>query len=99
MFQNDVEDDIANIAAAVEDLFQQFVEVLQNDYADGAMVPGIKVAKDFEHELVRLSLDLLEDIVLRLGFFEVHALSQLLYDGHHRLAGLLKHLHLRSEER
>src|SRR5438270_6885344 len=91
MLQNDMEDNVADITAAVENLFQQFVEVLQYDHAHGAMIAIVEVAKQLQHQVVRVAFDLLELVVLRFDFFEVHPFAQFLHQRDYDVTRFLKH--------
>src|SRR6478672_1204876 len=80
MFQDNVEHDIAGIAAAIEHLLQNLVKVLQHHRLHCFMLAAIKVAQAFQHQLVRIAFDLLQLPVQLLYSFEIRFLAE---DDHH----------------
>src|SRR6266404_5344908 len=97
VFQDDMKDDVADVAATIEHFLQQFVEVLENDHAQGAMVPVVKIAQHLEHQFVGFTFDFLKGVVLRFHSLQMNALSQLLNQRHNSLASLLEHLELLAQ--
>src|ERR1041385_4328241 len=91
MFQHDVEDDVADVPAAVEDFFDQFVKVLQDDDVDGAVVAGVKSPQNFHHEFIRFAFDLLEGVVLGFDFLDVDALAKFFDEEQDGVGGLFQH--------
>src|SRR6185295_12213933 len=90
MLQDNVEDNVASIATPIENLLQDFQEVFHNHDPHGIMVAIIKITQEFEHELVRLALDLLELVVLGFDFLEVDAFPEFLDKEHDTVAGLIE---------
>src|SRR5712672_2448464 len=97
MFQNDVENNIADIAATIENFFEQFVEILENDYGHGAVIRIIEIPQNLEHDIVGLALDTLELIVLGFYAFQIDPLSQFLGQEYDGVSVLLEHAHLFRE--
>ena len=77
MFEHYLEHDIPHIAAAIENLFQNLVEVLINDDVDDTMIAIIKLPETFEHKLVAFAFDKLELIILSFDAFQIYTLAQL----------------------
>src|ERR1041385_798190 len=63
MFENDMENDIAGVAAAVEDLLDQFVEIFQDDDVDSTEIAVVKAAQRFDHQFVGFAFNMLEGVV------------------------------------
>src|ERR1041385_1661708 len=97
MFQHDVEDDVADVPAAVEDFFDQFVKVLQDDDVDGAVVAGVKFAQDFNHEFVGFAFDLLQDVVLGFDFLDVDSFAELFDEEQHGVRGFFQHAEVQAQ--
>ena len=71
MFQHDLEHDVPDIPAAIENLFEDLVEVLINDDVDDTMIAIIKLPETVEHELVAFAFDKLELIILSFDAFQI----------------------------
>src|SRR5213594_1321625 len=91
MFQDDVENNVARVTAAVEHFFDQFVKVFQDDDVQGAVVAVVEFAQDFDHEFVGLPFDVLEVVVLGLDLLDVHALAEFFDEQHNGVGGLFQH--------
>src|SRR3989442_1430915 len=76
MFEHDLKHHVPDVPATVEDFFQQFVEVLQNDHAQRAVLAVVKLLERLEHELVRLAFDVLELVVLLFDFLQIHTVAK-----------------------
>ena len=89
VLQDDVGDDVAGVATAVDNLFEQLVEVFQGEDLGGVMLAAEQILEDFEDETVGLGLDLLELAVDFLGLIELALadVAQELDQLHHALRG------------
>src|SRR3954465_10063065 len=56
VFQHDLHDDIAGVAAAVDRLLHHLIKLLQDDQFLGVVRPVIKILQQREHDLVGLAL-------------------------------------------
>src|SRR5439155_10094623 len=52
MLQNDLKNDVAGIAATVDHLFEQFVKIAQEDDVFWVVIALVKIAQQFQLELV-----------------------------------------------
>src|ERR1043166_2541103 len=91
MFQNDVEDDIAGVAAAIENFLQQFVEIFKHHRRDRIVFSSVKVTQHFEHQFVSIAFDPLEGVVEVLHAVEIGFLAQRLNHLKERLRDLIHH--------
>src|SRR5690349_16468569 len=76
MLQNDMEDDVADVAAAIEGFFQQFVEIFQDNDADSTVIAVVEIAEHVEHELIGVTLDALQFVVLRFDTLQINTFAQ-----------------------
>ena len=75
MLQRDVGDDIAGVPAAVDDLFQQLVKVLQRNDLHWLMFAAEQLLVERRHVVVSLAFEKLELVIEGLHLFQVHALA------------------------
>src|SRR6185503_4282230 len=94
VFKDDVKNDIAGVAATVEDLFQYLVKVFKHNYFDRGMIAVIQLPQRFQHQLVRFAFNVLEFIVLHFDFFEIDPFAQFFDEQHHGIGGFAQHVHL-----
>jgi hypothetical protein len=71
-----VGDDIAGVATAIDALFEQLVEILENNDLHGILVIVEQILVEDQHVLVGLALQELEFIVELLDPLQVVALAQ-----------------------
>src|SRR5205823_6073240 len=99
ILQDNLQDDIAGIAATIDHLFEQFVKVAQKDDVFGIVIGLVKIAQKLQFQFVSLSFDGLQ---LRVHFARganVHSFAQLLYHREDRLGGLIEEMDLLRETR
>src|SRR5471030_319041 len=94
VLQDDLDDDIAGVAAAVHGLLDHLVELLEDDELLGVVGAVIKVLEEAEHDLVGLALGELKAVVGLADFFDVRAAAELLHHEHDGLGGLQHELGL-----
>ena len=87
-------DNVAHVAAAVHDLFNQFVKVANRDGCEGIVFAAIKVPQQFHHQLVRLAFDVLQAVIKFPGFFQFRHVTQLLDHVQHAVGRFVHHLGL-----
>src|SRR4051812_36855580 len=93
VLEDNVGNYITGVAAAVENLLQQLVEILESDRRDRLVLPAVQLAQFLEHELVGLAFNALQLPIL-IGDSGEIALLQLLEHGDHGDHGLLQHFYL-----
>ena len=62
-YQDDLENHVAGIAAAVDDLFEQFEQVAEDDHLQGVVLATVQLLHQREHELVGLAFVVMQAIV------------------------------------
>ena len=60
VFQYDLHDDVAGVTAAIDDLFDHFQEVLEDDKFLGIVGAVVELLELFEHDLVGFTFGPLE---------------------------------------
>src|SRR5688500_6865676 len=89
--EDDVVNDVARVAAAIDDLFEQLVKVLHEDRLERLIFAAVKLLVEIEDQLVGLALDVLQLVVLLLHFLELMAVAKLLHHGLDGRGGLIEH--------
>src|SRR6478609_4519929 len=84
MLQDHLQNDVAGVAAAVDDFFQKLVEVAQENDLLRVVVAVIEIVEEFELQFVRVAFDGLEIGVHFAGPGDVGSLPKFL---HHREDG------------
>src|SRR5690606_16580577 len=90
VLQHDFVGHHAGLAAAVDGLFEDLEEFLQQEHLARVELAGIDVAVELEHQPVGLVLDRAQLVVERLHRLELEV-AQLLDHLHHHARGLLEH--------
>src|SRR5438045_9050967 len=88
MLQDYLQDDVAGVAAAVDDFFQKLIEIAQENDLLGLVVAVLKIVEQLELEVVRVAFDGLETRVHLPGAGDVRALAQFLHHGEERFSRL-----------
>src|SRR6202023_1408483 len=81
VFQDDLKDDVAGVAATVDHLLEQFVKVAQKDDVFGVVIALVKIAQKLELEIIGFAFDVLQFRVHLARGPDVHSFAQLF---HHR---------------
>src|SRR5690625_4297312 len=90
VLQHDFIGDHAGLAAAVDRLFQDFEEFLEQEHLQRLVLARVDVAVDLEHQPVGLVLDRAQFVVEGLHRLKLH-LRQQPHHLHHHPGGLLEH--------
>jgi len=76
IFEDDVGDDVAGVAAAVNDFFEQFVEVFEDEDLEGVVFASEQVFVEGHHVPVGFAFEVLEFVVEVFDFLEIHAVAE-----------------------
>src|SRR2546422_11394636 len=76
ILQNNMRNHVADVAAAINDLFQQLIKILHNDYLDWFMAAAEQILVQRHHVLVRFAFQKLELFVEVFHFIEIHPIAQ-----------------------
>src|SRR6266480_2875878 len=94
VFQRDVKDHIAGIAAAIDPFLEKFEKVLPVNDDAGVGIAMVELTEQFVHEFVGLSLNDLEALVTVLDSFAVALHADLPDHVNYHRRSLLEHLDL-----
>src|ERR1041384_7705387 len=83
IFQGDLSNDIAGIAAAVDNFFEQFVEVLQDDDLECLVFAPKQISVKHHHVLVGFAFEKLQLVVQLFDLLQVHAVAERLHQLQH----------------
>ncbi len=97
VFQHDVGDDVADIAATVDDFFEQLVQILQDDDLDGIGVIVVQILVKTHHDPVRFAFQILQLVVKLHDLLEVGASAEIADHFAHGVGGLLQKIDLAGE--
>src|SRR3954463_5543656 len=79
VFQHDLQDDVSRVAAAVDHLFEQLIDVAQKEDVLRVVIAVVKIAQEIELELVGVAFDRLETIVLLARARRVDAIAEIFH--------------------
>lgn len=70
---------VARVAAAIDDFFEQLVEILQNNDLNRLMLSVEKLFVQLDYVLVRFAFDELQFVVQLFDLLKIHSVSQSLH--------------------
>src|SRR5688572_19409982 len=79
VLQNDLDDDVARVAATVDGLFDHFVKRLEDHELPRLVVALVKLLEQREHHLVGLALGVLQTVVGLADLLDGGAAAELLH--------------------
>jgi hypothetical protein len=92
MLQDDLQNHVAGVAAAVDDFFQKIVEIAQEDDLFCVVIAVVKIVEQLQLQFVGVAFDGLEMRVHFPGARDVGSFAQFFYHGEDRFGGLVEEL-------
>src|SRR2546421_1053342 len=94
VLQDHLQNDVAGVAAAVDDFFQELVEVPQENDLLRVILAVVKIVEQFQLQLVRIAFDGLQSRVHLAGARDVGAFPQFLYHREDGFRGLIEQVQM-----
>src|ERR1700736_1179616 len=89
ILEHDLQNDVSRVAAAVNDLLEQIVNVAQEDDVLGIIIAVVKIAQQLKLQLVSVALDALQPVVFLSRAGRVDAFAQIFHHLEHTFSGLV----------
>src|SRR4051812_38768753 len=90
VFQYNMRDDIADVAATIDDFFEKLVKVFHHDDLDGIVFATVKVPVMVHHGFVRFAFEILQFVVQRFQLVKIGAFAEDFDHGGDEVGGLLQ---------
>src|SRR2546423_8068075 len=94
VLQDHLQNDVAGVAAAVDDFFQELIEIAQENDLLRVVIAVVKIVEQFQLQLVRIAFDGLQSGVHLAGARDVGAFPQFLYHREDGFRGLIEQVQM-----